>query len=424
VFAIVCILEFTNVGAYFLLPPDCPLSCRCEIISINKLKLVCAEIWPPFYRLPSDFQQYPDLKLSIDTTINGDVEFFPFNLCDYEKLITVRVEYTKIRTLSPGLLTCLKSLTFLYLNYNEIIEIKKHYFNSIQNLFILELSNNKIASIENEAFNNLPNLFKLDLSNNNIHTIGSNPFNNMLFLSLIYLPNNQIEEILSDWFKDLPFLSQLVLSNNKIKDIGESFKNINSLTDLDLSNNLITQIKLDSLRHIDDIMNLNISNNRLTELELWPLYLSKIENVDLRNNLIQKFSNKQEFYVQKTNLPAFSDSTLIDLSNNLIETFDDKTLEIYGVFELNGYETFVSKYFKAFVIYSNPVECNCSIQQRIIEYSSKLKLNKSFLIKCKNSVVSVFDQNCKIATRNMTSSVIASYFNYFHLLILLKVFLN
>ena len=195
VLALFSILKFTNVYLYLLPFSNCPLSCECEIndVQVNKLKLMCTTMFIPFYTLPSDFLQNPDLEKLNDLTITGDVEYFPLNFCMHENLMTVRIEHTKLKTLFSGSLTCLTKLTFLYLNYNEITEIKKNYFNNIQNLFILELSNNIITIIENEAFNNLPKLFKLDLSNNNIRIIESNPFNNMFFLSLIYISNNKLE---------------------------------------------------------------------------------------------------------------------------------------------------------------------------------------------------------------------------------------
>ena len=190
-----------------------------------------------------------------------------------------------------------------------------------------------------------PNLTTLDLSKNQITTLNKTNLFCLKNLVNLKLSNNAISIISSDAFDNLTYLTTLYLQNNKISEIPKGLFN----------GGLI------NLKYI------YLSYNLLTTMELWPTYLSNIVIIDLKYNLIQKFTNTFGWFLATSSyLPALQSTTTVDLQFNNISSLDDKSIQQYGVCSYNEYTTFINNYFSVFYLINNPIICNCSISQRLV----------------------------------------------------------
>jgi len=132
----------------------------------------------------------------------------------------------------------------LYLDKNQIKEIKDNTFNGLKKLEELSLFNNQIEKIEKGAFNGLENLEDLILCLNHIKEIKNNAFKGLKNLRKLNLMKNQITEIEKNAFNGLENLEDLNLSRNGISIIEKgAFKSLEKLLELELSSNGIMEIK-------------------------------------------------------------------------------------------------------------------------------------------------------------------------------------
>ena len=206
---------------------------------------------------------------------------------------------------------------------------------SYSGITLLDLSYNQLKSLTNANFNCLASLTAVYLNYNNITVVDSSTFNNQANLRYLNLANNQISQI-----PQYLFYTHLV-----------------------------------NLNYID------LSYNQLTTMELWPTYLSKIININLKYNQISQFTNNfLWFLAYSNNLPALPSSSTVDLQYNKFTTFDDKSIQQYGVCSYSDYTTFVKNYLSIFWLNNNPITCNCANSQRLVIDSIYLLANNTNLM--------------------------------------------
>lgn len=83
----------------------------------------------------------------------------------------------------------------LYLDGNDIREIKEKAFKGLNQLKLIQLKNNKIKTIHPQAFNGSVSLEILKLKNNKIATIPSDAFESLKKLSLVDLEHNFLSNV-------------------------------------------------------------------------------------------------------------------------------------------------------------------------------------------------------------------------------------
>ena len=200
------------------------------------------------------------------------------------------------------------NLTHLYLNSNKINDIKELNQVKFEKLLLLDLSQNELINIETLSKAKFEELSILNLSDNKINDISSIKhfrFNNLKILNLSF---NQIHNI--DIFSHASFinLKSLYLNNNHIKNI-EVFCSISfdKLEILSLSNNDIINIKplrnskLKSLKKLDlsfnKIDNIEILKSSIFDkLEFLNISFNKLDNIDALEELKLKSIKKICFY--------------------------------------------------------------------------------------------------------------------------------
>ena len=200
------------------------------------------------------------------------------------------------------------NLTHLYLNSNKINDIKELNQVKFEKLLLLDLSQNELINIETLAKAKFEELSILNLSENKINDISCIKhfqFNNLKILNLSF---NQIHNI--DIFSHVSFinLKSIYLNNNQIKNI-EVFCSISfdKLEILSLSNNDIINIKplrnskLKSLKKLDlsfnKIDNIEIlKSSMFDKLEFLNISFNKLDNIDALEELKLKSIKKICFY--------------------------------------------------------------------------------------------------------------------------------
>ncbi len=108
--------------------------------------------------------------------------------------------------------------TEIFLDGNDIGELRSHTFIGRKNLKVLYLNNSKILSVENHTFNGLAVLEELHLEENSIGKLQGDEFHGLALLRELHLQDNRIASVNNATFRNLKSLKVLNLSGNQIRD--------------------------------------------------------------------------------------------------------------------------------------------------------------------------------------------------------------
>ncbi|XVF69226.1 hypothetical protein PTKIN_Ptkin11bG0064000 [Pterospermum kingtungense] len=164
-----------------------------------------------------------------------------------------------ILTSLQGLESCV-SLKWLSVVQNKLQTLKG--IEGLTKLTVLNAGKNKLRSMEEVRF--LVNLRALILNDNEIVSICG-----------------------LDQMKDL---NTLVLSRNPISEIGDSLAKLKSITKFSASNCQIQAIE-SSLKYCIELKELRLAHNDIKNLPAELSYNKKLQNLDLGNNLIARWSD-------------------------------------------------------------------------------------------------------------------------------------
>ncbi|MEE6499057.1 hypothetical protein FKM82_003299 [Ascaphus truei] len=119
----------------------------------------------------TDVQWFPNLTGTVNLeslTLTGTkIRSIPLNFCQEQKMLrSLDLSYNGITELT-GFKGCI-ALEEVYLQHNEIREVRNESLQSLTSLRILDLSRNLIRKIHNEAFTALSSITNLDLSFNEL----------------------------------------------------------------------------------------------------------------------------------------------------------------------------------------------------------------------------------------------------------------
>eukprot|EP00095_Tigriopus_kingsejongensis_P004367 maker-scaffold57_size444674-snap-gene-2.12 protein:Tk04367 transcript:maker-scaffold57_size444674-snap-gene-2.12-mRNA-1 annotation:"slit homolog 3 protein" len=128
--------------------------------------------------------------------------------------------------------------TELYLDGNNLTELKNGFLLGRSRLKKLSLKGSAVSTVSNQSFIGLHDLQVLDLSENQLKNLYGYEFNDLSSLRELYLQRNQLVSIVSDVFKALKYLTVLRLDGNLLISFPiwelSSNPNLNHLT---LANN-------------------------------------------------------------------------------------------------------------------------------------------------------------------------------------------
>ncbi|KAJ1736256.1 cysteinyl-tRNA synthetase [Coemansia biformis] len=138
------------------------------------------------------------------------------------------------------------------------------------------------------SIQHFPHLTFLDLSGNDINRVHSAPLDRLSQLKTLMLRNNRLVD-LPDSLARLCSLRVLNVSNNNLSTFPLVVTRINSLEELDISFNRIPTIP-DAIESLVNLVRLNVMGNALTGgLPAGLGQLSKLEELDVRQNRLQDF---------------------------------------------------------------------------------------------------------------------------------------
>ncbi|XP_038162059.1 toll-like receptor 3 [Cyprinodon tularosa] len=214
------------------------------------------------------------------------------SLCD-SQLKTLNLNGIASAGIKPGSFSCLKNLSFLFLDRNFIrqtflgkefeglshlqelhisnntqaIYLTPESFVGVPNLRVLTLAKSLTAETLNQdssPFRPLSNLTELDLSNNNIANIRQNMLEGLENLRVLKLQHNNLVRLWKQanlggpvlFLKHTWRLEHFTIDSNGMDEIPiEAFRNLTHLRELSLSNNLLNNFQ-DSV--FDDLTSLEV----------------------------------------------------------------------------------------------------------------------------------------------------------------------
>ena len=336
---------FQNQIKYLYYNYECEIDNLKQKDNINEIFDYCTKCRQCFCRSCSDNHEHKSFLIKVNELNNKChthlkeytkyCKYCNINLCDNDNIYckhTIkeieRPNDTDIQTLKNKrdilMNNILMEQYLIKLLDTLIMTYEKHpsnYFNNINirniakdinenNMLNEEILLNKINSLENKILNYLNikldlqlngNEIKINLNNKNVGNIELNLLNSVEFkyLEEINLRNNNISSI--DFLKDFKNLKKIDLSFNKITDI-QSLKGIleqnSKMENINLSNNLIKKVNIDELKEnaYQRLKEINLDNNKIIEKDFEEIrkiigYILKYQ-INKSHNRIRIFGDK------------------------------------------------------------------------------------------------------------------------------------
>ncbi|XP_056660001.1 LOW QUALITY PROTEIN: extracellular matrix protein 2 [Monodelphis domestica] len=216
----------------------------------------------------------------------------PWAFGPLQRLSYLRLGRNRFRIIPQGLPT---SIEELYLESNQIEEIKETSFNHTRNINVIVLSHNKIEEnrIDPLAWIHHKNLESVDLSYNKLYHVPSYLPKSLLHLVLV---GNQIERIPGYVFGHMkPGLEYLYLSFNRLRDDGvhpvSFFGAYHSLREVFLDHNELQAVPF-GISRMTSLHLLRLNNNKIRNVLPQRVCRAKgrdspLEQLHLENNYIR-----------------------------------------------------------------------------------------------------------------------------------------
>ncbi|XP_072051441.1 uncharacterized protein [Amphiura filiformis] len=181
------------------------------------------------------------------------------------------------------------STLYLYLQYNNIVQLVGSPFYGLNYLQLLDLKSNYLTLLHAGTFSGLDMLLELDLSSNELSWLDGEVFQGLHDLYMLVLYGNQLVTLHPDLFHDLRSLRQLELDDNNLASLPEGlFRNLTNVQKLYLFANSLAELHPSILHSTSKLLLLHLSINELTTLPSELFSATKhLELLSLaQNNLI------------------------------------------------------------------------------------------------------------------------------------------
>ncbi|XP_033103211.1 insulin-like growth factor-binding protein complex acid labile subunit [Anneissia japonica] len=201
---------------------------------------------------------------------NNQIEFItPSSFQNIAAPIDVlSISRNRIYFISPNSFVTLTHIERIYLNGNNLQEVKYGTFVMLHHLKVIDISDNFIQSLEIGAFAFLPDLTKVFIGGNHAPQWLRNfsmTFNHSNILNIVDISGNNIYDIPSDFFEVIgKSLTHLVLSDNQLDDLKTSyFLNAGIIEVVDVRGNNIETIDDDFFQKQIYLEEINLNGNPL-----------------------------------------------------------------------------------------------------------------------------------------------------------------
>lgn len=269
-------------------------------------------------------------------------------LFQLNKLISLRIDYCKIRNVPPKVFAAMVQLKSLILRTHNndwapmMLDLSAESFSGLRELRHLDLSDNNIWTLPSEVFCHLHNLKTLNLTRNRIRDVNQLGFSNQNEVATsdscdtaiedLDLSQNEIIQIEDNFLIKLRSLVSLYLQQNAITFIGNrALTGLTMLQVLNLSSNFISSVPSDFLQASRDIKQIYLNKNNLSVLSPGSFDgLEQLQVLDLSNNeLTSRGLNKDSFL-------GLVRMIVLNLAHNSIVKLDSLTFRnLYSLQILN-----------------------------------------------------------------------------------------
>ncbi|XP_035689214.1 leucine-rich repeat-containing protein 15-like isoform X2 [Branchiostoma floridae] len=219
-------------------------------------------------RLDSVLPSLPSRTVNIDLSENNLENLQPAAFNGFPRLSTLTLKSCNISSLPPNAFP--NTLMFLYLDNNNLVELKNNSFGTHPSLAIVSFINNKITTIEAGLFSRLPRLGNIALQSNKLASLPPGIFDNLSNVRELRLENNKLESLDDpNIFKDLQSAWFIYLQDNNLKSLPSgvfSEANLENLKILVLDNNAITQIENGTFDNLPSIQSIYVQQNPIEEV--------------------------------------------------------------------------------------------------------------------------------------------------------------
>ena len=323
-----------------------------------------------------------------------------------QKLTTLDLSNNRIHDLYLEILTPLKSLKFLHLQYNDIVNINHRYkYGSRRSklpshVYIVDgpcdanyeggycssykSHRSKSSRKVSQCSQRYPTTWSVsldlfDVSNNNIHKLTNNIFAHLKILS-INLSHNVFEEKIL--LNSLNHLKELDLKHNTIRVIkNTTFRKLLDITEINCANNNISFIENESFRKLLKLKQLHLSYNIINRLNGKMLIgLKKLTVLNLSHNVLQ--------YIHNNTFEELNSLLHLDISHNAIISLST-VLHMKHAISLNlsfNYFTNISQKSFQFIREINFLDFSGNFIS-LIGNNTVPKVNNELILKC-NKLVS------------------------------------
>ncbi|XP_055540161.1 chaoptin [Wyeomyia smithii] len=263
---------------------------------------------------------------------------------DLPYLTYVDLSFNGVQNVSECAFSFLPALLSVDLMYNELGSFSLKMFKHVSNATTpmrLNISNNAIDNFDGDV-NSLLYVYSLDASHNMLHDTGA--FRALAYsLRILYLNWNNFSTLGNHAFGDLQILEILNLANNNISSLRRrSFAGLVNLQEFDLSDNKIEVLQIEQFSPLKKLRLLKLSNNRLRAVPRDAFLNTRIEYLDLSNNLFSawqatafadigftlrsiQFSNNQLEFLDSYMFTSTQFLLELNLSNNQIKLIPEST---------------------------------------------------------------------------------------------------
>lgn len=233
--------------------------------------------------------QFTNLR-EIYIAMSGIEELTRESFSDCMNLEYLNLEFNRIRTIPGDVLASSAMLNTLVLYSNEIREINESFFhpfnltylnldvNSLTafnplwfdgshglSLEFLMLSQNSIQNLSNRGFENLSNLLELTMAGNPIVDIPNDAFMGLGRLRHLNINNCGIRQLQTQWFIDLSNLLRIYLNGNSLTEFPNGI--FGNLTHVHVTGNQLRVLSGNSFRNLNSLVQLNAQNNQISAID-------------------------------------------------------------------------------------------------------------------------------------------------------------
>ncbi|KAG8446318.1 hypothetical protein GDO86_013957 [Hymenochirus boettgeri] len=185
-----------------------------------------------------------------------------------KRLVYLYLSNNEISILGVGAFDELTELTYLYMDHNKIIDLPKGLFSPLFNLFILQLSSNKVRDLKPGTFNGAKDLRWLYLSDNEITNMQPGSLDEVENLAIFHLDGNQLTSYPLAAISKLRVVEDLKISRNPIKLIPDfAFQSFGRyMESLSMENMGVEKFSDKAFVGVTTLKKLNIEGNKLNQL--------------------------------------------------------------------------------------------------------------------------------------------------------------